>query len=88
MHPRTACEPYRARTVRARKERAPAQLRHESERIVGVVDGKRTFFSTKIELYQMQGESDVTEPVVREMESRYAAAAKLLHMVERWYEAR
>lgn len=78
----------RAKSVRTRAERAHPTLRQESERIVGVVDGQRTFLSTKLDIFQLRGSEAVSDATLKEMESRYVAAERLLGVVEGWYTAR
>lgn len=78
----------RSKAVRAQAERAGADVRRESERIIQVVDAQRLFLATRINLLQMLGLADsVDDGTLQEMTTKCSAANRLLSVVERWYRS-
>ena len=75
----------RTSSVRRSAARATPQLRRESERIVAIVDDKRISLLARLELCQLLGDAVSDEDALRELDSTYHEADKLLSLVERWY---
>lgn len=71
----------RARSLRERAERTNAQVRRESERILQIVEAKRTALARRLE-------QPIDEEVLSEMGLTYRAANRLLVVVESWYRGR
>ena len=78
----------RAKAVRDRAAQSPSVVREESERIVSAVDAQRVFLDTRLDLFDLVGRTDVDEDTAREIEAKYASAARLLAVVEGWFRPR
>ena len=77
----------RAKSVRVRAETAHPRRRSSSKRIVDMVDERRAFITTRLELIQLVGDRADAKPLV-EIEAACNSASKLLAIVEGWYRLR
>jgi len=79
----------RVHMVRSHAEKADLRVRRESERIIRMVDDRRASIAVRLDLLEMLSPNERTrEATLREMERAYAAASRLLALVEAWYVPR
>ena len=75
--------------VRNRERHVAPALRRESERILSMVEERRAALSVRLDLLELLGHADhVDDDTLRQMQSSYATASKLLGTVESWYQPR
>jgi len=77
----------RMKAMRARVEKTNPRQRGDSPRILAMVEQQHAALSQRLAILQA-AENGPEESVIREMETTYEGADKLLARVERWYQPR